>query len=91
MRHLGRKPVAVQPPNVTLEAVNQGTDPRDDNSIELVYSEIRDLLRRQESKLREARARAGTVLAVAAFALSFLGGAILEGDTRPGRWFWACG
>lgn len=60
----------------------------DHNSADLVYSEIRDLLRRQESKLKEARTRAATVLAVSGFALSFLGGSILENSSTPGPWFW---
>jgi hypothetical protein len=63
--------------------------PTDPDTAELVFSEIRDLLRRQESKLKEARSRAGTVLAVSAFALSFLGGSILSEPSRPSVWFWA--
>ncbi|MEX2653169.1 MAG: hypothetical protein WD473_12110 [Acidimicrobiia bacterium] len=65
--------------------MEQGTIP--ERSVDLVYSEVRELLRRQESKLVEARGRAGITLAVAAFALSFLGGSILErGDLGDSFW-----
>lgn len=63
-------------------------EPNHPDTVDLVFSEIRNLLRRQESKLKEARSRAGMVLAVAAFALSFLGGSILSEPSSPRVWFW---
>ncbi len=58
-----------------------------DNSIELVYQEIRDLISRQESKVDEARGRASSTMGVAALALSFFAGSILE-RSDPGVGLW---
>ena len=58
------------------------------SSVGLVYAEIRELLRRQEASLDNARSRSGTILAVVGLALSFFGGAILDVSEDPPLLFW---
>jgi hypothetical protein len=55
-----------------------------DSVYELAYEEAKRALSNQASALDALRARAGTLLAVAALATSFLGGLVFQNDTPEG-------
>lgn len=59
----------------------------DGTSVDLVFDEMKERLRRQEAALDEVRGRGGVVLGVSSLAASFLGGALLDrGGLGPGFW-----
>lgn len=68
----------------TLNEVNDET-----GSVDLVYEEIRARLKDQASQLEQLRNRGGSIVAVGAVAVSFLGGSILDSDGGAAWPFWA--
>ena len=69
----------------TLEGMNT---PPPDQRLVLAYEEARSEVARQEGRLDNLRARAGTALAAASIAASFAGGQALDGDTKPDASAW---
>ncbi|MGD2101478.1 MAG: hypothetical protein PVG83_04525 [Acidimicrobiia bacterium] len=57
------------------------------NAVDLVYSEVRELLRRQEKDVDDIRRRAAAVVGVISLALSFFASAILKSGQETGCGF----